>query len=166
MAINHKQKPFQQGISMLEIVVVLALLTTLFIYLLAMMNLSLKLAGQQKREQAAQLLAKANMEGLRNFRDGTSWSVDGLGTLTLNSPYHLTKSGSPAKWNLVAGSITAAGFTQQIIFNEVRRDAASNIVASGGAEDVNSLKATALVSWQEGKKTRQITAVGLLTNWR
>ncbi len=160
--ISNKTK----GASMLEILLVIGLITTTFVALLAIVNFSLKIAGQKQTEYRAVFLVRQMMEGLRNFRDSSNWLTNGLGTLTSGAIYHLEKSGSPPKWILASGFQYQEGFTQSIIFSDVRRDSNGNIVASGGNLDSNSKQVQITAAWQDQGQARQVQITSLLTNWR
>jgi len=86
-----------------------------------------------------------------------------LSTLT---PYHLEKTGSPATWTLVPEEEITNGFTQSVIFSEVRRDDNDDIVENGGTLDSGSKKITVSVLWIERGKSQQITLISFLTNWK
>ena len=46
------------------------------------------------------------------------------------------------------------------------RDGTDNIVESGGADDPNTKKVTATVSWEERGRSHSIELITYLTNWR
>lgn len=151
---------------LVELLIVIAIITTSLVYLLGLINFSLRIAGEKKRLYQANFIAQEAMEGVRNFRDGTSWDVDGLGTLAVSTPYHVEKTGSPPRWTLSAGEQTTDGFTQRVIFDEVQRDGNDNIVESGGVVDASTTEVTMTISWLERGESRQIELVNFFTNWR
>lgn len=162
-----KKIKFNQGLGMLEVLMAISLLTLLFIYLLSVLNLALKTSSQQRLESKAYGLLQESVEGLRNFRDGTDWNVNGIATFTLGAAYHLEKTGTPLKWQVVSDVSTVDGFSQSIVFNAVQRDVgSSSIVESGGVIDTNSIKAVVKINWQEGSKTRELQSIVLLTDWQ
>jgi len=162
MAINKTQK----GIGLIELLIVMAIITTGLVYLLGMFSYSLRISGEKEKISQANFITQEIMEGVRNFRDGTNWQTDGLGTLTTLTPYHLEKTGSPAGWTLVLGEETTNGFTQSVIFNDVRRDDKKDIIENGGDLDPETKKIIVSVSWTERGKSQQITLISFLTNWK
>ncbi len=164
MAVNKTQN--SKGMGLIELLIVIAIITTGLVYLLGMFSFSLRISGEEKKVSQANFMAQELVEGVRNFRDGTSWQDNGLGTLAVFTPYHLERNGSPQKWSLAAGERTTDGFTQQIVFNDVWRDSNDDIIAGGGTLDENSKKVTATVSWQERGKSRQVEIITLFTNWQ
>jgi len=174
MAINKIQKPehrahkyglWSKGMSLVELLVVVAVVTVGLVYLLGIFSFSLRISGSEKELVRANLMAQEAIEGVRNFRDGTDWEIAGVGTLATSTSYHLEKSGSPPKWALVLDEKTTDGFTQKIVFEDVKRDLNSNIVESGGDFDSDTKKITVTVSWIERGKSKQIELVAFLTNW-
>lgn len=153
-----------KGFSIVEILVTIAILTIALFGLMNLVIFSLQLSISIKETKEADFLAREMIEIARNFRDGTAWHVDGLGTLTSGVAYYPLKdmSTSPPQWALVQGEETVNQFTRRIIFYDVERDSNDNIVESGGVNDPNSKKIKAIVSWQ-GKEVEIAT---YLTNWR
>ena len=162
MAVDRSQK----GIGLIELLIVMAIITTGLVYLLGMSSFSLRISGEKEKISQANFMAQEIMEGVRNFRDGTDWQTDGLGTLSTLTPYHLEKTGSPAAWTLFLGEETTNGFTRSVIFDEVRRDTNDDIVENGGTLDAESKKITVSVLWTERGKSQQITLISFLTNWK
>lgn len=156
----------QNGVGLIELLIVMAIITTGLVYLLSMSSFSLRISGEKEKISQANFIAQEIMEGVRNFRDGTDWQTNGLGTLSTLTSYHLEKTGSPAGWTLVLGEEITNGFTQSVIFNEVRRDANDDIVESGGTLDSESKKIIVSVLWTEREKSQQITLISFLTNWK
>jgi len=154
MVINKK------GISIIELLVVAAIITIGLVGLLNVTASSLKFSSQIRENDQAKALAEEALEAVRNFRDGTTWNT-GLGILTLDVAYHPEKIGTPSRWNLVLGQETINGFTRKVIIKKVFRDTNSNI-APTGTEDVNTKMIVATVSW--GNRVVEISTY--LTNWR
>lgn len=155
MAINKK------GILIMELLAVVAIIIIGLVSLLGVTASSLQFSRQIKENDQAKALAEEALEAVRNFRDGTTWNTNGLGTLTLNIAYHPEKTGTPPRWNLVLGQETINSFTRKVVIKKVFRDTNSNIMPTG-TEDVNTKMIVATVSW--GTKTVEISTY--LTNWR
>lgn len=161
MAIKEKIKK-QKGLLIIEILIVIAIITIALTSLLGTATFSLKNSISLKENTIAEKVAEETLEIVRNFRDGTTWTTNGLGTLTLDSAYHPVKTTDiPPKWSLVSGEDIVDGFTRKVIFKKVFRDTNDNI-ATTGTEDPNTKKVIATVSWKG--KTVELTAY--LTNWK
>ncbi len=156
----------QKGIALIELLIVMAIITTGLVYLLGIFSFSLRISIEKEKISQANFMAQEIMEGVRNFRDSTDWQTDGLGTLTTLTPYHLEKTGPPAGWTLVLEEETTNGFTQSVIFHEVRRDDNKDIVENGGDLDIETKKIIVSVSWTERGKSQQISLTTFLTNWK
>ena len=155
-----------KGISIIEILVVVFIISVTLTSLLGLIGFSLGAASLMKQTNQANFLAQETMEAVRNFRDNTSWNTNGLGTLTLNSPYHPEKTADiPPKWNLVSSEEPLGIFNRKVVFEKVYRDGNDNI-AQSGSEDPNTKKATVTVSWQERGRSHQIEIITYLTNWQ
>lgn len=164
MAIK-KNKKFIKGISIIEILVVIFILGVSFVSFFTLINFSLRIASLNKANLKANTLAQEAMEAVRNFRDNTSWSVDGLATLSLETEYHPEKTViSPIEWDLVFNKETIDGFDREVVFQKVYRDGDFDIAASG-TEDPDTRKAVVTVSWQERGKNYSIVLISYFTNW-
>ncbi|MDO8663527.1 MAG: hypothetical protein Q7K28_01655 [Candidatus Wildermuthbacteria bacterium] len=153
----------EKGISVVEILVAIAILGIALTSLSALSSFSLKENMLTGETAQANSLAQETIEAARNFRDGTVWTTNGLGTLNVGAgnPYYPKKSGAPSVWTLAAGVEQSGIFTRKIIFDRVFRDANYNI-SSSGTEDLNTRKVRAFVSWKD--KKMELTTY--LTNWR
>ena len=155
-----------KGVSIIEILVVIFIINVTLVGLLGLVAFSLKASTSIKETNQADFLAQETMEAVRNFRDGTDWFADGLGSLSLITgvAYHLEKSGDvPPKWQLISGPETVNDFTRKVIFEDVHRDVVDDdIVDSGGYNDDETKKVTVTISWKD--KTIELTTY--FTNWR
>ena len=156
----------KKGISIIEILVVIAIIITALSSLLGLASFSLGVSTLIKQTNQGNLLSQEVMEAVRNFRDGTFWDVDGLGKLATSTDYYPQATSSPLKWQLVQGIENIDGFTRKVVFGNVQRDANFNIVESGGTPDSDTKKVTVTVSWVERERTHQVEIVTYLTNWR
>ncbi len=153
-----------KGISTIEILVVVAIITIALTSLLGVVAYSLKISTSIKETNLANFLAQETMEAVRNFRDGTDWNNNGLGNLTVAAAYYSQKSTDiPPKWILVQGQETIDGFVRKVIFERVSRDINDNIetIYNPANDDPNTRKTTVKVSWQD----KEIKLVTYLTNW-
>jgi len=157
-----------KGISMIEMLIVIAILAITLTSLLGLASFSLGAASLIKQTIQVNTLAQEMTEAVRNFRDQTFWKENGLGSsaVTVGAAYHPEKTGdSPPKWVLASGEETIDIFTRKVVFETVYRDTDDNI-AESGTEDLNTKKATVTVSWQERGRTHQVVLVTYFTNWR
>lgn len=156
-----------RGISIIEILVVIFIIAVSLSGLLGLVSLSLGASTSIKQNAKANSLAQETMEAIRNFRDGTTWDVDGLASLATMSFYYPEKSGdTPAKWQMVSGQEQIDGFTRKFALHQVERDANGNIVESGGVDDPDTRKATVFISWEEKGRSHQISISTYFTNWK
>ncbi|MBZ9578287.1 prepilin-type N-terminal cleavage/methylation domain-containing protein [Patescibacteria group bacterium] len=156
-------KDNKKGISVIEILIVIAIIGIALTSLLGVAAFSLKVSVSIKETTQANALAQEIIEAVRNFRDGTTWDSDGLGTLTTSLAYYPQKTAdTPPKWTLIQGEETINGFTRKVIFADVMRDASDNIVGTGGINDPNTKKVTVTVSW----KDKKVEIVTYFTNWK
>ena len=161
--LSMKWKGNKKGISIVEILVVVAIITIVLISLLGLATFSLRISTLIKETAQVNNLAQEAIEAVRNFRDGTDWDVDGLGTLIVGISYHPRKTtDDPPKWELVSGEEIVGDFTRKIVFDNVQRDTNDDIVETGGTLDPNTKKITVTISW----KDKEVEIVSYLTNWR
>ncbi len=156
----------KKGISIIEILVVIAILGVVLTSLLGLVSFSLKGSSLIKQNHQANNLAQEIIEVVRNFRDQTVWDTTGLGTLTVDTAYYPEKTADvPPKWSLVSGEETIGIFNRKVVFERVYRDTNDDI-ADSGTEDPDTKKATVTVSWQERERDHQIELVTYFTNWQ
>ncbi len=162
MAIKKNQK-FKKGIIIIEVLIAIFIIGLVFAGLSQTIVSSLRVSTLLKENIEANNLVQATIEQVRNFRDGTNWQINGLGTLKTNIPYYPQKTRDvPPKWTLIEGQEKIGIFTRWLIFENVQRDVNDNIVEEGGNIDPNSKKIISNISWRD-KKVQVIT---YLTNWQ
>ena len=155
----------KKGISIIEILVVIAIIITALSSLLGLASFSLGVSTLIKQTNQANNLSQEVMEAVRNFRDGTSWDIDGLGKLATSTDYYPQATGSPSKWQLVQGTENIDGFTRKVVFEDVMRDSNNNIVEAG-TYDPNTKKVIVTVSWKERGRDHESEIFTYLTNWK
>ncbi|MDO8577312.1 MAG: type II secretion system protein [Candidatus Wildermuthbacteria bacterium] len=168
--VSNKNK----GISVIEILIVIAVIGIAFSSILGVATLSLRQVGDTDLEARAQALAKETLEAVMNYRDGNAWDTDdpldlydGLGIVQLNTSYYPKMSSDiPAKWQLLQGQEQVENFTRTVEFQSVSRDSNSDIVQTGGTVDSNTKKVLAAVSWQDRGSSRQVSLQMYITNWK
>jgi len=151
----------QRGISLIEVMVVIAIIVITFWTFLELIKLNLIIQEQSQRKIEAANLAAEAIEVVRSVRD-ENW--DNLASLSTGVQYYPVISGN--KWILSSvdpGSINGL-YNRWIILEEVYRDANDDISSSGTA-DANTKKITAYIQWVSRGGTKQINLVSYLTNW-
>jgi len=156
----------KKGISVIEILVVIAIIAITLTSLLGLASFSLGTSTLIKQTSQANGIAQETMETIRNFRDGTNWEINGLGALATSTDYYPQKSGSPPKWQFIQGTEAIDVFTRKVVFENIMRDGNDNIVTSGGTNDPNTKKVIVTVSWTERGRAHQIELITYLTNWK
>jgi len=156
----------KKGISIIELLTAVAIISFAVVSLLELTSFCLRITSIINQNNKANNMAQEMMEQIRNFRDVTSWNIDGLETITPSTDYYIQKAGTPATWQLIQGTKTVNGFTRKAVFEDVMRDLNDDIVESGGVNDPNTKKITVTVSWEERGNSRQIEFVSYFTNWK
>jgi len=175
MFLHHQigNKSFsQQGVSIVEALIAIAIITIALVSILGLATLSLSVTSITQQTTQATLFAQDTMEALRNFRDGIDWNnddasneYDGLGVVLTGASYYLEQStDSPPKWKLILGQEVINGFTKSVVFSDVFRDANDDIVTAG-TPDPDTKKAVVTVSWTERGRSHGVELVTYLTNW-
>jgi len=164
-----------KGISTIEIIIVVAIITVAFTSLLGVLSFSLNIATLTKETNQANFLAQETVEAVRNFRDGTIWDTDGVGVLATSTSYHPEKSGSPLRWTFPLppdppnGEETIGGFTRGVIFEKVSRDPTDydiEEIYNSSNDDSDTRKVIVNISWEFQGKTKNVELVTYLTNWK
>jgi type II secretory pathway pseudopilin PulG len=159
--VKHLQN--EKGISIIELLTVIAIIMVALISLLGVAAFSLRSSILIKETTQANNLAQEAIEAVRNFRDGTIWDTNGLGVLTVGASYYIQKTTDiPPKWQLSSVEETIGSYKREVVFSSVQRDTNDNIVESGGANDPNTKKLTATVTWKDEK----VEIITYLTNWK
>ena len=163
--IRNGNKKFQKGILIVEILIAIAIIASISATIFGVVAIYLQTSGAMKETVQANMLAQEAMEATRSFRDGKTWSTDGLGTLSVDPVYyHPIKIGtSVLSWDLALDEENIDGFKRKVVFYNVQRDDVNkNIVSEGGTIDPNTKKVVATVSW----KNKNVELVAYLTNWK
>lgn len=152
-----------QGFGLIEIIVVVGIVGLAFGALAGLGNYSLKISSRLKNQVIATNLAAEVIEATKAVKD-ENWTI--LASLSLETPYHPEKTGSPQKWTLVNDSENFNGFLRQAVLSQVFRDDADDDIAPTGTLDSNTKKITATVSWTEDGQNQQVSLTAYLTNWK
>ena len=160
-----KDNRSERGILIVEVLVAVAIIAIAFTALLGLSAFSLNTSILAADTAQAAELAQEMIEAVRSFRDGTQWSIDGIGILTIGADYYPQTSGSPLVWQIVVGQETIDAFTRSIVFEDIMRDDDDNIVSGGGTDDPDTKKVTARVSWFQGGRTHQVEIITYIANF-
>ena len=170
MAIIKKLKN-EKGLSIVEILIIAAIIAIALTSLLGIATFSLKIATLEREVTQANILAQETMEAVRNFRDETDWNnddpqdqYDGLGIIATGVAFHPEKSSdTPPKWMLIQGEETI-GFTRKVVFEDVSRDGNDDIeqTYNPNNDDPDSKKTIVTVSW----KDKEVEIITYFTNWK
>lgn len=153
----------QQGMGLIEILVVVSIISLSLASLAGLGNFALKIQHRLKQNTVASFLASEALEATRAVKDGNWTSFNSLPTET---PLHPAKETSFYLWTLPSGQEIINDFTRQIIISPVYRDSNFNIVATSGTLDPDTKKVTATVSWNDNGQNQQVSLVDYLTNWQ
>lgn len=162
-----------RGLSIVEILVVVVIISIGLVSILGLANFSLKGSILIKETARAKDITEATMEAVRNFRDNTDWNnddpenkYDGLGVISPGVAYHLEKSTDiPPKWMLIQGEKTVNDFTQKIVFENVSRNPTTHDIENTynpTNDDADTKKTIVTISW----KNKKVEIVTYLTNWQ
>ena len=150
------------GLGVIEIVVVIAVVLTVFAGILQLSSLETQVQVQAREESKAYLLARETMEATRFVRDEDSSTFFAL---TLETSYYPVISGS--SWTLALSDPGAIdGFTRRVVLHEVFRDGADDI-ATSGTSDPDTRQIEVIVEWvSRGGNSKSVTLEAYLTNWQ
>lgn len=130
---------WHSGQSLVELIMVMALLSILVPALLGAIVMSKNGEAQRINRVAAAAFLREAVESVRVIREN-SWD-----TIAINGTYHPVIIGTT--WSLAPGAETIEGLTRSIVISDVRRDAAGTIVNTGGTVDPSSKKILVTVAW-------------------
>lgn len=159
---SYKPRPAQQGFSLVEIIVVLAVITTVFIGLLQLAVLEQQTQRVAAEESAAYILAREALEAARSIRD-ENWSD--IANLAVATPYYPVIAAN--QWVLSTTNPGSVGiYNRWLSVDDVLRDASDNISITGSL-DVDTRAFSSFVSWTDSRgAVRTIQLDTYLTNWQ
>lgn len=164
---NNKYKNFfQEGFTLMEIMVSIALVAGALVALSSFNIYSLYAANQTQKTALADHLAVEAMEAIRSFRNNNDWSTAGIGSLTVGADYYpsLIVGAGFVDWDMVSGIENIDGYTRRVVFEPVSRDILDEHIESVYDilnDDPDTRKVTVYVGWDG--KTR--TIVSYITSW-
>ncbi|MCC7436640.1 hypothetical protein IT402_02065 [Candidatus Nomurabacteria bacterium] len=138
ISFNKKQK----GFFLIEVVVATAVAATVVIFLLGLVQNTVRISAAALERTQASYLLEEGQEATKTIRDG-GWS--NISLLSNGTNYYFLWSGS--EWTLNTTPSSVDSFTRTISFEEVYRDVNDDIASSGGTLDTRTRKGTVTVSW-------------------
>ena len=157
-----KKSSHNAGLGVIEIVVVIAVIITVFAGILQLSALESRVQTQAREESKAYLFARETMEATRFVRD-ENWTT--FSALTLETSYYPVIAGS--SWTLSLSSPGEIdGFTRRVVLHEVFRDGNDDI-ATSGTSDADTRLVEVIVEWtSRGSSAKSVTLEAYLTNWQ
>ncbi|HBU21318.1 TPA: hypothetical protein DEB02_00075, partial [Candidatus Beckwithbacteria bacterium] len=149
--------------TLVEVLVALALLSTLVVGVVTLTGLSTKASATLRLKASAGAILTKTMEATLAVR------ASNFGSLT-EGTFHPEVVGG--KWALTPGKETVDGVERWVEISRVQREVSCGgervcpIVDSGGVVDPVTFRGKAFVSWSELGEVRQESLESLLTFWR
>lgn len=154
-----------KGLTIIELIVVVAVISSAFIGVFGITNLGLLSQDLTEKKIEASYLAQEGIEAARSIRD-QNWG--NISSLLTGMDYFLIASQSEEnEWILTTlnpGLIDGI-FSRIINIDSVLRDSNDDISGSG-ASDPNSRKITVKISWDQRGVKKEIDVPLYLTNWK
>lgn len=150
------------GFIFVEAVMVVSFTVVVFVTVLSMGFMAVNLATNMRRQAQMQFLAQEEMEAIRAYGDGTSWSTGIGGLATGVSKYMAVSSGV---WQVVSGSESVSGATRGFVVEAVSRDPSTGLVEvsyNASHDDSDTRKITATVV----DNGRSYVLVEYVTHWK
>jgi len=156
----------KQGFTIIEIIIAIVIIVSVFGMILSFFSLDIRNSERNRTRLQAILLAQEAMEAVRNFRDNTTWSGNGPGTLISGTSYHPVVASSG--WGIISGSENTEIFTRNIVFYNVSRGINDNIESaySPANNDPDTKKIIVTVSWSDRYGLASESLTSYITNWR
>lgn len=141
MSASSIQQKISRGVSLIEMVVVSAVLGTTFLLVIGGTRTSMELSILAVEKSQSASLIEEGAEVVRFLRD-SAWT--NISSKTISTIYYPTWSGGT--WTLSTTPNTIDGFTRQVVFSNAYRDG-SNKLATSGTLDSNIRKVTVTTTW-------------------
>ncbi|RJP45818.1 hypothetical protein C4587_00290 [Candidatus Parcubacteria bacterium] len=158
------QRAARGGQSLVEVLISVAIGVVMIAAVATLIVAAIRLSSQAHRAQAGAGLGRELLENVRVWAERDWYSILSLSTTSANH-YHLNVSSSP--FSAVSGdeavTLASTTYTRYFYVDDVGRDAAGKIVASGGSPDPSTKKITVIYQWPQSPLN---TLVMQLTRWR
>jgi len=164
--VNTKNLTKERGFTIVEIIIAIVVVVSVFGTILSFFSLDIKNSARNRTRLQAILLAQEAMEAVRNFRDNTIWSENGLGILIAGTNYHPVVASSG--WSIVSGNEITGIFTRNIVFYNTSRGVNDDIesVYNPANNDPDTKKVMVMVSWDDQYGPASESLTSYITNWR
>jgi prepilin-type N-terminal cleavage/methylation domain-containing protein len=146
------------GFTLLEMIISLAFIAILLLGASEVFYLSLNTVDRSRQYTTAELMAHDLLELVVSKRN-EDWN-----SLVPGQYYFVDDLVSGI--GFASGSENIEEFNRSVYITAVYRDGGGNIVTSGGTLDIDSMKAEAVVTWNDRFAGREIRLVEYLTNWK
>jgi len=164
ISLNKKQLVFveksSRGFSLLEVVIAVSILLTIFISLIAAYNYFIKVSINNVPLVKSAYLIEEGVEAAKILRD-TSWSTK-IAPLSPGVSYYLVFDGTTFN-TTQAQNVIDGMYYRTLSISPVSRDANGDIQATG-TNDSNTKKITVTVSWYNGSATTTKQLSAYITN--
>ena len=146
----------KSGFGLVEIVIASAIISVSVFSLSAVAVIGSRLQSQSLEKIRANFLAEEGAEAMRFLRD-KGWSTN-ISLLSQGTDYYIKFSTTTSQWSISSNPepFIDSLFERKVAVENVSRDAIDNIVISGGNNDPDTKKFTAVVSWQERGATSTV----------
>ena len=150
--IQNKHKQYNQGFSLVEILVSAAIISTILLAIVGVASQSISISHRTVDTYSSSLLLEEGAEAIRTYRDNAWSNISGMSTSTTYCPTFATSTNT---WSFPSASpscaIVNSIFTRSLTVGAVNRSStSSNIISSGGTLDAGTKLITVNVTWTEG----------------
>lgn len=158
---STKRAAPESGFGLIEIVVTLSLIGTLFAATSQLLALTINQQRIAENDSRSVFLAQDAIEAAKNVRTRSWETLKGLQSDTVYYPVIVS-----GEWKFMEGSESIApNFTRAVRFLKVFRDENGAIVEQGGTEDDTMRKVVATVTWPYQGTAKTNTVAAYVTDW-
>lgn len=152
----------RKGMTLVEVVVGVAILSVFFLVLADVFNLYLSTSLTAQKSVKATFLAEEGIEAVKFMRK-VSWD-NRITTLSSNTPFYVFWHNNTWYNTTDITGTYIDGYERSLMFSDVNRDASYNIVSSGGTLDPNTRELVVTVSWKNNNATTTKTLKTYIMN--
>lgn len=150
-----------KGMSLIEIIVGLAVISAALLLLGNIAQYSLRLVEASTMRLQATFLLSEGAEAVKTMRD-RGWAAN-IGTLSLDVDHYFEFNANQWKATTTPEIIDGA-FNRKFVVAGVQRNSSDDIVASGGTPDPDTKKLTVTISWKQGSRQFSESLSTYITN--
>ncbi|MEK7227871.1 MAG: hypothetical protein AAB681_00765 [Patescibacteria group bacterium] len=143
----------QSGFFLVEVVVATALVATIIIFMLGLVQDIVKVSQASLERTQASYLLEEGEEAVKTIRDDAWTNIS-----SINNGVNQYLAWNGTKWTFSSTDSPIGQFSRVVVFDSVYRDANDDITTSGGTVDTRTRKITVTVSWNTttGTKTESL----------